>query len=133
MPSRYPATPPRRELVWYGGGKLAPDLTWPKLRHRWQQAGSGSADAAGPEVSWEQAAQAAREAASQVRDQAQAGPQAAGDTAWAAADTLYAAAAALGDPGLRQAADVFARAARPPHARIPRPTPAGPACGRRHG
>jgi hypothetical protein len=21
--------------VWYGGGKLAADLTWPKLRHRW--------------------------------------------------------------------------------------------------
>jgi hypothetical protein len=113
------------EPVWYGGGKLAPDLTWPKLRHRWQQAGSGSADPAGPDVTWEQAAQAAREAAAQVRDQAQAGPDEAGDTAWAAADTLYAAAAALGDPGLRQAADAFACAARPPHGRIPRPAPAG--------
>jgi hypothetical protein len=109
------------EPVWYGGGKLAPDLTWPKLRHRWQQDGNGTA---GPDATWEQAAQATREAASQVRDQAQAGPDEAGDTAWAAADTLYAAAAALGDPGLRQAADEFARAARPPHGRIPRPAPA---------
>ena len=23
--------------VWYGGGKLAPDLSWPKLRRRWTQ------------------------------------------------------------------------------------------------
>ena len=23
--------------VWYGGGKLATDLTWPKLRHRWTE------------------------------------------------------------------------------------------------
>ena len=25
--------------VWYGGGKLAADLTWPKLRQRWTQPG----------------------------------------------------------------------------------------------
>ena len=25
----------RHGLVWYGGGKLALDLTWPKLRQRW--------------------------------------------------------------------------------------------------
>ncbi len=34
--SRCPATPPGTAgPVWYGGGKLAPDLTWPKLRQRW--------------------------------------------------------------------------------------------------
>ena len=27
------------ELIWYGGGKLAPDLTLPKLRRRWAPAG----------------------------------------------------------------------------------------------
>ena len=26
--------------VWYGGGKLAPDLTWPKLRQRWTGPGT---------------------------------------------------------------------------------------------
>ena len=52
-------------------------------------------------------------------------PVAASDTAWAASDTLHAAAAALGSRVLRQAADSYARAARMPYARIPRPTPAG--------
>jgi len=47
------------------------------------------------------------------------------DTAWAASDTLHAAAAALGSRVVRQAADSYARAARVPYARIPRPTPAG--------
>ena len=28
------------EPVWYGGGKLAADLTLPKLRRRWHQPGS---------------------------------------------------------------------------------------------
>ena len=27
------------EQIWYGGGKLAPDLTLPKLRHRWPEPG----------------------------------------------------------------------------------------------
>jgi hypothetical protein len=35
-------------VIWYGGGKLAPDLTLPKLRTRWASpAGSGPADGAG--------------------------------------------------------------------------------------
>jgi hypothetical protein len=38
---------------------------------------------------------------------------------------LHAAAAALGSRVIRQAADSYARAARMPYARIPRPTPAG--------
>src|ERR1035438_5180447 len=29
--------------VWYGGGKLAADLTLPKLRHRWAEHGAGNA------------------------------------------------------------------------------------------
>lgn len=34
------------EPIWYGGGKLAPDLTLPGLRRRWDR--SGSADRTGP-------------------------------------------------------------------------------------
>jgi hypothetical protein len=35
-------------VIWYGGGKLAPDLTLPKLRIRWASpAGHGSADGTG--------------------------------------------------------------------------------------
>ena len=49
----------------------------------------------------------------------------AADAAWAAADTLHVAAAVLGSRVLRQAADSYERAARPPYARIPRPTPVG--------
>lgn len=30
-------------IVWYGGGKLAADLTLPKLRHRWAEHGAGNA------------------------------------------------------------------------------------------
>jgi uncharacterized protein len=52
-------------------------------------------------------------------------PGRAADAAWAAADTLYVAAAALGSPDLRRAADTFARAARAPYGRVPRPTRTG--------
>ena len=52
-------------------------------------------------------------------------PAAAADAAWAASDTLHVTAAALGSRMLRQAADAYDRAARPPYARIPAPTPAG--------
>ena len=35
-------------VIWYGGGKLAPDLTLPKLRARWARpAGAGPADGTG--------------------------------------------------------------------------------------
>jgi len=66
-----------------------------------------------------------QEARDQIRRCAATDPGAASDAAWAAADTLYVAASALRSPVLRQAADSYARAARMPYARIPRPTPAG--------
>ena len=52
-------------------------------------------------------------------------PGAASDAAWAASDTLHAAASALLSRELRQAADSYARAARVPYGRTPRPSPAG--------
>ena len=56
---------------------------------------------------------------------ARADPDAAADAAWATSDTLHAAAAVLGSRILRQAADAYDRAARPPYGRVPLPTPAG--------
>lgn len=98
------------EPVWYGGGKLAADLTLPKLRHRW--AANDTTSVAGARVTaqeraaiWDHAAQACDRASQQIRSAAcTANPGAAGDAAWAAADTLHAAAAALGSPALRCAA-----------------------------
>ena len=114
--------------VWYSGGKLAPDLTWPKLRQRWTGPGTASGDpftAAERNAIWEHAARATEDAAARIRLLADTDPAAATDAAWAASDTLHVAAAALGSRILRQAADAYDRAARPPYARIPSPTPAG--------
>jgi hypothetical protein len=114
--------------VWYGGGKLAPDLTWPKLRQRWTGPGTASGDpftAGERNAIWEHAARAAEDAAARIRLLAGTDPAGAADAAWAASDTLHVAAAALGSRILRQAADAYDRAARPLYARIPLPTPAG--------
>lgn len=110
--------------VWFGGGKLAADLTLPKLRCRWQATCPRPGDrftAAERSAIWEHAARTAAGAAEQIRNTAATDPEAAADAAWAAADTLHAAAAALGSRVLRQAADSYDRAARAPYGRIPVP------------
>ncbi|HXL88593.1 MAG TPA: hypothetical protein VN969_06335 [Streptosporangiaceae bacterium] len=113
--------------VWYGGGKLAADLSWPRLTRRW----AGPARLGSPlsaeesDALWEYAARTAADATARIRSCAAADPARAADAACAASDVLHAAAAALGSPELRKAADGFARAARQPHGRIPAPTPAG--------
>ena len=110
--------------VWFGGGKLAADLTLPKLRSRWQATGPRPGDrftAAERAAIWEHAARTAAGAAEQIRNVTATDPAVAADAAWAAADTLHAAAAALGSRVLRQAADSYDRAARAPYGRIPAP------------
>jgi hypothetical protein len=112
--------------VWYGGGKLAADLSWPRLAQRW---------AAGQPVPhltveerqqlWEYAASVAGQAATQIHAWSLASPEAAADAAWAAGDALRVTAVALGSRILRQAADGFDRAAREQYGRIPPPTPVG--------
>ena len=114
--------------MWFGGGKLAADLTLPKLRQRWEPGRAAPGDLFTPAERsriWEHAARAAADAAGQIRDLAAADPAAAADAAWAAAGTLHAAASALGSRVIRQAADSFDRAARAPYGRLPHPTPAG--------
>ena len=114
--------------VWFGGGKLAADLTLPKLRRRWEPTRVTPEEnftAQERDALWEFAAQTAANASAQVRSHATTNPAAAADAAWAAADTMHAFAAALGSRVLRQAADSYDRAARAPYGRIPDPTPAG--------
>jgi len=108
--------------IYFGGGKLAADLTLPKLRSRWeptepagtaagqreQAAGSPSSASAATDEGpgndrhrltgeerariWEQATAAAARATEQVRAAAGTDPLGAGDAAWAASDFLAAAA-----------------------------------------
>jgi len=114
--------------VWFGGAKLAADLSWPKIRQRWTGAGPAAIPAvtdAERDAIWEHAGRAATEAAAQIRALAGTDPRAAADAAWAASDTLHAAAAALGSRILRQAADAYDRAARAPYGRVPAPSRAG--------
>jgi hypothetical protein len=115
--------------VWYGGGKLAADLTWPKLRQRWTPSraapASGGLTAAERNAIWDHATRAAADAAARVRALAWTDPAAAADAAWATSDALHVAAAVLGSRILRQAADAYDRAARAPYGRIPAPSPAG--------
>jgi hypothetical protein len=120
--------------VWFGGGKLAADLTLPKLRQRWLSVGQASTPHArlGALLSaeerrriWNGASNTAARATHTIRSCAFTGPAAAANAAWAAADALHVAAGVLGSRALRQAADSYARAARCSFGRIPRPTPAG--------
>jgi len=114
--------------VWFGGGKLAADLTLPKLRCRWNVNAPGSGErftVTERSALWEDAARVAAGAARQISDLAFADPAGAADAAWAAADTLHAAAAALGSRVLRQAADSYDRAARAQYGRVPRPAQPG--------
>jgi len=120
--------------VWFGGGKLAADLTLPKLRQRWLSTGSASTPHSRPGARlsaeerrhiWNGASNTAARATHTIRSCAFTDPSAASDAAWAAADALHVAADVLGSRTLRQAADSYARAARCGFGRIPRPTPAG--------
>jgi len=116
--------------VWYGGGRLAPDLTLPKLRHRWHndrpqppQANSRT-QATHDEraATFRRAAQTARHAAEELKRLSGTNPPAAAAVAQAAADTLTSAARIIegrrGGP-LTDAAEAFDRAAREPHRRPP--------------
>ena len=131
----------RSEPVWFGGGKLAPDLSWPQLQQRWEARGDSSAPArgagerpplTGPEraAAYRTAAHVARHAATEVRVLAQIDPAGARHAAAANADLLNVTARLVegraGGP-LTTAADTFDRAAREPWGRIPPRSPDGQA------
>jgi hypothetical protein len=114
--------------VWYGGGRLAPDLTLPKLRARWGEPSSRPAPSTRPRFSpderadaYDTAAEAVREAAEQIRRDAAADPASAASTAQAAADVLTSAGRATDGPNggpLWEAADLLDRAIRSPYGRV---------------
>ncbi len=107
--------------IYFGGGKLAPDLTLPKLQRRWNGPAAGTASSTGPAASaarqaaggeqasrpprtdrfgltdmerlriWKQAILAAGAASEHIAASARTDPGAAADAAWAASDFLAAA------------------------------------------
>ena len=121
------------EPVWFGGGKLAPDLTLPQLKARWcregidarQAATTARARTAGLELDpserqalWDAAGQALGRADEQLRAAAHGHPasRAMAEAAAVAASEILAAVGRLtersGAGPLRQAADAYDRAAR---------------------
>ncbi|MCP2337950.1 hypothetical protein [Actinomadura rupiterrae] len=118
------------QLTWYTGGRLGADCSWQRLTDAWQD---GSARRCEPtELSaderraiYEDAACAAAVASAEVRRHTVTNPYAARDACWATADVLRSAARVTGNCHLRQAAEAYDRAARPPFGRLPAPTPAG--------
>ena len=118
--------------AWYGGGRLAENLTLPRLRSTWDPragtrgtAGTPRCTAAEREAIYAHAACQAARATEHIRRCALTDPAGAADAAWAAADTLHVAARALRNPELRRAATSYARAARAGYGRIPPPSPGG--------
>ncbi|GAA4733861.1 mobilization protein [Phytohabitans rumicis] len=108
------------DTVWYGGGRLAPDLTLPQLRRRWHPVRGTAPRTRRPETRARQRANAFRRAAAATRNAAGqfARSEANDDTsalAYSAADVLTSTARAFegrrGGP-LTEAADTFDRAAR---------------------
>jgi hypothetical protein len=112
---------------WYGGGRLAADLTLPQLRQRWtHRRGTGPErvqafrfTAAERDALYQHAARHAAAAAEHIRQCTVTDPARAAYSAWAVADTLHVAARALRNRTLRCAADAYDRAARAPHGRVP--------------
>jgi hypothetical protein len=99
-----PATAQNGEPVWYGGGKLAADLSWPKLAQRWTRPARPDPplSAAEADALWDYAARTTADATDRIPFYTATGDPA--DAASAASDALHVAAAALGSRALRQAA-----------------------------
>ncbi len=122
-------------VVWYGGGKLAADLSLPKLRRRWDDADQPASTTASAGLSveqraavWAQARRTTAEAAQRMQRLVEVDPAAAADTAWAASDALAVAARlAEGRRGgpLSRAAEDMDRAGREAWGRTPAPSPTG--------
>jgi len=132
LPGHHTAT---GATIWYGGGRLAPDLTLPKLRHRWTDHSHTPPGPAAHRSDSRQPRTAAlrdttrtvRQAVGDVHRLAGSEPRTASAIGSAAADVLTVLARARegrhGGP-LTNAAELLDRAARNPagrpHARAPR-------------
>lgn len=118
-----------KDPIWYGGGRLAPDLTLPRLRARWADAPPERSRPTAPRLVaaafpppdlYQRAADTVRQASTAMR--AAPGPVTASAIASAAADLLTSTAQAWegrrGGP-LTDAAELFDRAARELRRRSP--------------
>jgi len=133
------------EPLWFGGGKLAPDLTFPQLQARWGQEtgpasprrtdGGATTTTAGLNLSAEERAQlwlaahrSIHEADEQIRAACTGDPRAmaGAEAAAAAVSDVLASVSRLtertGTGPLRQAADAYDRAARGLRRSLPVPT-----------
>lgn len=117
------------EPVWFGGGRLAADLTLPRLRGRWQDGAAEGRRGPGSRAAvWQTATAAVRLAARQVQQATSSGQWAeAADVCWATADLLEVAAAVAGPRGrqLHVAARQYERAGRESWGRQPAPSQGG--------
>jgi hypothetical protein len=110
-------------LIWYGGGRLAPDLTLPRLRQRWNIHRAASAPTRSTSRQRALAYRHAHRFIADLKnlDRLIAGqPDAASEIAYASSDVLSATArAAEGRAGgsMTEAAELFDRATRPAKSR----------------
>lgn len=131
-PQALAATDPKGPAVFFGGGKLAPDLSLPKLQARWDSDSHEEGSPAAPAVESGLLAQALEASAglvrAEVREPAGRYATAAADVASAQSDLLAAVAWAVegraGGPVTRAAA-VYPRAGRQPGGGAPAPSRAG--------
>jgi hypothetical protein len=118
------------EPIFFSGGKLAADLTLPKLRHKWTDGATyrraarprrrtlgSSADYAERAAAYREAARVAGTAAWQMRVLRDPGVRA--DLAAAASDVLHVTADITGNREPAKAADFYDRAARESFGRLP--------------
>lgn len=116
------------EPIWFSGGRLAPDLTLPKLQRRWsgQRAPSSAPPSPTRQAVWGIATRTAAAATLEIRRLAPHSPSAAADVAHATSDALTALAHVVegrrGGP-LSSAADAYDRAARECWSRAPAARP----------
>ena len=111
-----------RKPIWYGGAKLAPDLSLPRLLARWADTAEVPPRSGSAAGLYERAAEQIHAATADVRRLASGAPGGAAAAGYAAADTLtvtarHAEGRRRGP--LHEAAEMFDRAARLPHGRTP--------------
>jgi hypothetical protein len=113
-------------VVFFSGGQLAPDLTWPKLSARWVRDTKPlpPVDLSGAErqSAWREAERIVREAAERIKAAGPGGLDDAGDMAWAAGDAVRSLAWGLEGPDggpVTDAAESLSRAGREVYGRVP--------------
>jgi hypothetical protein len=108
------------EPVWFGGGKLAPDLTWPQLQHRWADGAAAPEQPLPRAAAYQAAAAVVRGAAADLHQSTSGDPASRTDVIAATSDLMVVTARVVEGRrpgGLTAAADHFDRAWREPHRR----------------